>query len=43
MQPSGTAHASVANKPVGGKRIMAWMIFALGAPLSWGVYGVALH
>jgi hypothetical protein len=22
---------------------MAWMIFALGAVLSWGLYGVALH
>ena len=22
---------------------MVWMIFALGAVLSWGVYGVALH
>jgi hypothetical protein len=43
MQPSSTARASAANKPVGGKRSMVWMIFALGAVLSWGVYGVALH
>ena len=43
MQPSGTARASVANNPVGGKRTMVWMIFAFGAALSWGVYGVALH
>src|SRR5258708_37508692 len=26
-----------------GKRSMVWMIFVLGAVLSWGVYGVALH
>ena len=22
---------------------MTWLLFALGAALSWGVYGVALH
>ena len=33
MQPRGA----------GGKRSMMWMMFALGAVLSWGVYGVALH
>jgi drug/metabolite transporter (DMT)-like permease len=43
MQPGGTARASVANKQGGGKRSMVWMIFAFGAVLSWGVYGVALH
>jgi len=43
MQSSSTARASVANKPAGGKRSMMWMIFAFGAVLSWGVYGVALH
>ncbi len=26
-----------------GKRSMVWMIFVLGAVLSWGTYGVALH
>src|SRR5881227_167670 len=26
-----------------GKRSMLWMIFVLGAVLSWGTYGVALH
>jgi hypothetical protein len=25
------------------KRSMLWMLFVLGAVLSWGVYGVALH
>jgi hypothetical protein len=43
MQQSGAATASVANKQAGGKRTMVWMMFALGAVLSWGVYGVALH
>ncbi len=43
MQSGSTARASVANKPAGGKRSMVWMIFAFGAVLSWGVYGVALH
>ena len=27
----------------GGKRKMVWIMFALGAVLSWGFYGVALH
>jgi hypothetical protein len=26
-----------------GRRSMVWMIFVLGAVLSWGVYGPALH
>ena len=43
MQQSGVATASVANKQAGGKRTMVWIMFALGAVLSWGVYGVALH
>jgi len=43
MQQSGAATASVANKKTGGKPSMVWMIFALGAVLSWGFYGVALH
>src|SRR5262249_30288714 len=39
-----TAPATIAgNKPVGGKRSMLWILFTLGAILSWGVYGVALH
>ena len=42
MQTSSTA-TGVANNKVGGKRSMVWMIFALGAVLSWGFYGVALH
>ena len=43
MQQSGAAAAIAANKPAGGKRTMVWVMFALGAVLSWGVYGVALH
>jgi len=43
MQSTGTAATSAANKPAGGKRSMVWMIFAFGAVLSWGIYGVALH
>jgi len=43
MQQSGAAAAIAANKPDGGKRTMVWIMFALGAVLSWGVYGVALH
>src|SRR3981081_3906699 len=43
MQTSDTARAGISNKQAGGKRSMMWMIFALGAVLSWGVYGVALH
>jgi hypothetical protein len=31
-------------KPVEGKKhSMIWLIYVLGAVLSWGVYGVALH
>jgi uncharacterized membrane protein len=33
----------MAGKQTGGKRSMVWMVFAAGAVLSWGVYGVALH
>jgi hypothetical protein len=33
----------MANKQTGGRRSKMWMVFALGAVLSWGVYGVALH
>jgi len=43
MQTSDTARAGMANKQAGGKRSMVWMIFVVGAVLSWGVYGVALH
>src|SRR5882724_4307420 len=32
-----------ATKKAEGKRSMVWMIFVLGAVLSWGTYGVALH
>src|SRR5882724_10029698 len=32
-----------ATRKAEGKRSMVWMIFVLGAVLSWGVYGVALH
>jgi hypothetical protein len=35
--------SAVANKKMEGKRSMAWMIFVVGAILSWGVYGPALH
>jgi hypothetical protein len=35
--------SAVANKKREGKRSMAWMIFVVGAILSWGVYGAALH
>src|SRR5215813_5948289 len=38
MQP-----AAVATRKKEGKRSMVWMIFVLGAVLSWGVYGPALH
>jgi hypothetical protein len=30
-------------KKAEGKRPMTWMIFVLGAVLSWGIYGVVLH
>jgi hypothetical protein len=43
MQSTGTAGADAAKNKTGGKRSMVWVIFALGAVLSWGVYGVALH
>jgi len=26
-----------------GKRSMVWIVFVIGAVLSWGVYGSALH
>src|SRR6516225_6253882 len=42
MQSRVTGTSSVVNRPAGGKR-MVWVMFALGAVLSWGVYGVALH
>jgi len=42
MQTSSAAGAAAA-KPTGGKRSMTWIIFALGAVLCWGTYGVALH
>jgi hypothetical protein len=41
MQQSAVANKFAANK-AGGKRSMVWMIFTLGAVLSWGVYGAAL-
>jgi hypothetical protein len=43
MQQSGAATKLAENKLAGGKRSMVWMIFTLGAVLSWGVYGAALH
>jgi hypothetical protein len=43
MQVSSSATTGVANKQAGGKRSMVWMMFVLGAVLSWGIYGVALH
>jgi hypothetical protein len=43
MQPGGAATKLADNKKAGGKRSMVWMIFTLGAVLSWGVYGAALH
>jgi hypothetical protein len=38
MQPS----TAVKNKKEG-KRSMVWVVFAMGAVLSWGLYGPALH
>jgi hypothetical protein len=35
--------SATANKKREGKRSMVWMIFVVGAILSWGVYGAALH
>jgi hypothetical protein len=43
MQPSAVATKLAGNRQAGGKRSMVWMIFTLGAVLSWGVYGAALH
>src|SRR5437660_6470104 len=43
MHPSGVTTKLAGNKQAGGKRSMVWMIFTLGAVLSWGVYGAALH
>jgi len=43
MQTRDAALTSVANKQAGGKRKMVWILFAVGAVLSWGFYGVALH
>lgn len=40
MQQSAVAAKSAIQ--AGGKRSMVWMIFTLGAVLSWGVYGAAL-
>lgn len=37
------ATATLANQKREGKRSMAWIVFVIGAVLSWGVYGVALH
>src|ERR1700752_4013037 len=42
MQVGSSATISLA-KPAGKKRSMVWMLFVLGAVLSWGIYGVALH
>jgi hypothetical protein len=35
--------SAVANQKREGKRSMVWMIYVVGAILSWGVYGPALH
>src|ERR1022692_1653227 len=42
MQPSAVETKLAGNRQAGGKRSMVWMIFTLGAVLSWGVYGAAL-
>src|SRR5215813_2652263 len=34
---------NTAGKQAGGKRSMVWVIFAVGAVLSWGIYGPILH
>jgi len=34
---------NTAGKQAGGKRSMVWIIFVLGAVLSWGIYGPILH
>jgi hypothetical protein len=36
-------NGAIANKKQGGKRSMVWIMFAVGAVLSWGLYGPALH
>ena len=36
-------HAAVTGKSKERKRSMVWVIFAVGAVLSWGIYGPALH
>jgi uncharacterized membrane protein len=36
-------NAAVASKSKERKHSMVWVIFAVGAVLSWGVYGPALH
>src|SRR5262252_1814396 len=43
MQSRVAGPTKFVNKRTGGKRSMVWIMFALGAVLSWGVYGVALH
>jgi len=35
--------SAVLTKKREGKRSMAWIVFVIGAVLSWGVYGPALH
>lgn len=34
---------TVVNKSTGRKRSKMWVVFVIGAILSWGVYGPALH
>jgi hypothetical protein len=34
---------AVLENKKGGKRSMLWIVFVIGAVLSWGVYGPALH
>lgn len=36
-------NGGIANKRKEGKRTMVWIIFVVGAVLSWGIYGPALH
>jgi uncharacterized membrane protein len=36
-------NGGIANKGKEGKRSMVWIIFVVGAVLSWGIYGPALH
>jgi hypothetical protein len=38
-----TQHVAIAGQRKDGKRSMMWMVFVLGAVLSWGLYGPALH